>query len=205
MIANHGSQLSKTRFLTVRLLSARFIRTIRANGRWPVDFAQYFVAPDDYPHSRNHGPGYIPYKDLSPEDRKRRWAMPGRNWAKCLESILRQMPDLESLSCDFFPSMWKGLETYDTIPGLQNLHTLSMHGIGTLDIRLSALPKLRKLKLHHVELPESGDVCGVTDLEVIEDRGRYDRRFDLRPVRFLRAPKKSVLLPTFQVSPVLLA
>lgn len=176
MIASQGSRLSRTRFLTVSLLSEQFVRTIRINGRWPGDFTRYFVAPDDYPHSRNHGPEFKFDAELSIKGAKRRCELPGTRWGNSLARILRQMPDLESLSCDVFPYMWKDLTTYETIPGLQNLHTLSLHGVGVLDIRLSALPKLRKLKLNGLYIRRSDFSCGVTDLEVVEDSGLYDHR-----------------------------
>lgn len=86
-----------------------------------------------------------------------------------MASIRSQMLGLESLACDFFPYMWNDLETYDTMPGLQNLHTSSLHGVSTLDIRISAPPKLCKLRLDGVYLLRSDAICGVTDLEVIVD------------------------------------
>ncbi|KAE9983678.1 hypothetical protein EG328_009635 [Venturia inaequalis] len=86
-----------------------------------------------------------------------------------LMKYMARTPKLESLACDFFPSMWTDLDldTYDMIPWLQNLHTLSLHGFRSLlGIRLSRLPNLRKLKLVNIGLLPSVDICKVTDLEL---------------------------------------
>lgn len=156
------------------------------------------MAPDDFPYSRNHGPEYRSAGALSREEFRHRRVVPGENWGKFLASILKQMSGLENLTCNFFQYMWKGLETYDAIPGLQNLYALNLHGVGSFDLRLTALPRLRKLRLDGIYLNRSDDECGVTDLELIEDRSPYDHRHGTPPVENCLQDRS--YFPTFELS-----
>lgn len=188
MVKSCNGHLLKTRTMAVQLLSARSLRTLHKHGLNDShkygfnerEFVRYLVAPDPFQNSpvrsfsdRRSPLRHYSYTDSNPGmshvnlDMKQR-PTPSR-WGRFLTDIICRTPKLEILACDFFPSMWTDLDldTYDMIPWLQNLHTLSLHGFRSLlDIRLSRLPNLRKLKLVNIGLLPSVDICKVTDLEL---------------------------------------